>query len=302
MMKPARRCILSVLAVASILAAASSGSATPPGTNGVLVFQKQVGRNTQLFTMAADGSGIRQLTHGTKDSVLAAWSPSGKTIAFARESATKAGIFLMRADGSGLRALTPKGLQDSPTFTPNGRWIVYSRALPTDTSLWVMDLKGKHQRRLIRKAATATTDESPAVSPDGKFVVFERARSETRSALFVVGLNGRGLRRITSWSMAAVGNLDWAPDGSRILFHTNDRRSQIHTIRADGTGVTTLTSGAANYCSGSFSPDGTQILLVDNCDSDSDTHVYSMPADGGALTPVPNGQGVHRVRWGPAAS
>ena len=113
-------------------------------------------------------------------------------------------------------------------------------------------------------------------------------------------MDGRRLRRITPWGIAAVGNLDWAPDGSRILFHTNSQRSQIHTIRPNGTGLRTLTSGTRNYCSGSFSPEGTQILLVDNCNSDANTNLYSMRANGGALTRVPKGHGVHRVSWGRA--
>lgn len=299
MRTPARISTLAVVVAALVSLAVSSGSATPPGTNGLLLFQKQVGSYSQLFTMAADGSGLRQLTRGAHSSGLAVWSADAKKIAFAREFPTHAGIFLMRADGSGLRSLTPKGLQDAPAFTPDGRSIVYARALTS--SLWVMDLNGRHRRQLTH-ASSGQQDETPVVSPDGKLVAFARAASETRSALFVVGFDGRGLRRFTPWSMAAVGKLDWAPDGSRILFHTNDLGSQIHTIRPDGSGLTTLTSGAANYCSSSFSPDGTKILVIDNCASDTDTHLYTMNASGGALTLVRNGHGAHRASWGTAVA
>jgi Tol biopolymer transport system component len=298
--------ILAVATAALASLAASSGSSTPPGKNGLLLFQKQIGGWTQLFTMAADGSGLRQVTHGPHISEDSSWSPDGKTIAFSREFPTHASILLMRADGSALRTLTPNGLQTSPTFTPNGRWIVYSRVQAKDNSLWVMDVNGKHLRRLTRTPGTLSApqflpaDESPTVSPDGKLVVFARELGDTRSALFVIGFDGRGLRRLTPWNTGAVGKLDWAPDGSRILFHTNDAQSEIHTILPDGTGLTTLTSGDRNYGSGSFSPDGTQILLIDNSSSDTDTQLYTMSASGGALTPVPNGHGVHRVSWGPA--
>jgi Tol biopolymer transport system component len=213
----------------------------------------------------------------------------------------------MHADGSSVRTLTPTGLQTFPAFTPNGRWIVYMRTLAKDQSLWVMDLNGKHQRRLTHTAPLPVAyghfpaDETPAVSPDGKLVAFTRALSETRSALFVVGFDGRGLRRLTPWKLGAIGKVDWAPDGSRILFHgPSGPQSQIRTIRPDGTGLTALTAGPGNYCSGSFSPDGTQILLIDNCDSDTETNLYTISTDGGTPTKVPNGHGAHRVSWGPA--
>jgi TolB protein len=307
-MKPVVRIsILAIVATALASLSASTGSATPPGKNGLLLFQKQIGAWTQLLTMEPDGSGLRQITRGPHISEDSSWSPDGKTIAFSREYPTHASIILMRADGSKLRTLTPNGLQTSPTFTPNGRWIVYSRVQAKDNSLWVMDITGKHLRRLTHTPGTSSPpqflpeDESPTVSPDGKRVAFARELRDNRSALFIIGFDGHGLRRLTPWNTGAIGKLDWAPDGSRILFHTNDAQSEIHTILPDGTGLATLTSGDGNYGSGSFSPDGTQILLIDNSSSDTDTQLYTMSATGGELTPVPNGHGAHRVSWGPAA-
>lgn len=293
-----------VAAVAACLAAllSSTGLATPPGTNGLLLFQKQARNVTQLFSMAPDGTGLRQLTHGPLVSEKPAWSPDGKTIAFARQYATHAAILLMRADGSGIRSLTPTGLQDSPTFTPDGRRIVYARTLKSD-SLWVMDLNGTHQRRLslnpLLNGHEFPFDENPAVSPDGKQVVFIRRLSETRTALFVIGFDGRRLRRLTPWSMAAERKVDWSPDGSRILFGA---KGQLYTIHGDGSGLAKITNGAHDYCSNSYSPDGTQIVLYDKChsDSESDSNLYLMSAAGGAPILVPNGSGARKISWGPA--
>src|SRR5437867_13306055 len=61
-------------------------AATFPRTNGLLVYEAQIGKHYQLFTIKADGSGAQQLTRFVdSDAVWAAWSPSGHQIAFERD-------------------------------------------------------------------------------------------------------------------------------------------------------------------------------------------------------------------------
>src|SRR5438093_13072041 len=111
----------------SVLAAAMGGvvalammvplsRATFPGTNGSLAYEAKIGKRYQMFTSNADGSAPQQLTHfADSDAVWAAWSPSGKQIAFERDVytgvfVTRGAIYTMNAAGSGLRSLTPQGL------------------------------------------------------------------------------------------------------------------------------------------------------------------------------------------------
>jgi hypothetical protein len=44
------------------LVAVSQSRATFSGTNGLLVYQAQVGKHSQLFTIRPDGTGARQIT------------------------------------------------------------------------------------------------------------------------------------------------------------------------------------------------------------------------------------------------
>ena len=91
-------------------------AATFPRTNGLLVYEAQIGRHAQLFTIKANGNGVHQLTHfGDSDAVWAEWSPSGNQIAFERDvyagvHVNHAAIYIVNADGSRLRSLTPTGL------------------------------------------------------------------------------------------------------------------------------------------------------------------------------------------------
>jgi len=98
-----------------------------------------------------------------------------------------------------------------------------------------------------------------------------------------------------------MGELDWSPDGSRLLFrsvtYANDdpgpSAGDIYTIRPNGTGLRRLTNLAAGsgVQLGSYSPDGTHIVFTTN---DGATHgqgsgwpdVFVMGADGTHITPV----------------
>ena len=60
-----------------------------------------------LYTVHADGTGLRKLTHGPGWNVDPRWSPDGRRILFVGfRDGPGADLFVMNADGSGPRNLT----------------------------------------------------------------------------------------------------------------------------------------------------------------------------------------------------
>src|SRR5262245_29227578 len=86
----------------------------------------------------------------------------------------------------------------------------------------------------------------PQPSPDGKQVVFSRRAYDwdsntTTINLWIVGIDGRGLRPLTS-AAARDGGAQWSPDGRTIAFVTNrGGSSQIWTIDPTGGEAVQLT-------------------------------------------------------------
>ena len=304
-------------AAAAVIIAAIPSQATQPGRNGRILYENTVGKHVQLFSIRPDGTGRRQLTHFTDgDAVNSAWSPDGRRVAFERDFANHAGVFTMNADGSDLRSLTPTGLQGMPAYSPDGSTIVYDRTLgeagkpSQDDALWLMDTAGGNQRRLTARQAPGhpKIEGQPEFSPDGRQVAFARAETDTRSAVFVINIDGTGVRRLTPWELGA--NMPhWSPDGRRIAFnsypdaHPKGVSSNVYVVNADGTGlhrITRLHGGKRNAGMGSWSPDGRLIAFPQWTVEKDGPHfsLYVMNADGTGIrslrsTPTPG----HVIDW-----
>ncbi len=87
---------------------------TVPGRNGKIAFSSSLSsrdRNSEIYTMEADGSNVTRLTLDPRNDIEPAWSPDGRKIAFVRSevsySTDRPGeIYVMNADGSDQRRLT----------------------------------------------------------------------------------------------------------------------------------------------------------------------------------------------------
>jgi len=264
--------LLAVSVVAAALLAASGG-ATTGGTNGRIAFAEEIAGKNQLFTIRPDGSSVAQVSHAI-DALHPDWAPDGQSLVFELDRQSTAGIAVMSATGSGLRILTPKGFQGQPSFSPDGKWIVYERDVAAENNgVWLMRRDGTDARRLTRnpfRGGDGHFDTDPNFSPNGKTITFVRIKqAEKLQALFSVGLHGSGLKQLTPYSWDVAIKHDWSPDGKLIILTTNadfahPGSANLVTIRPDGSdkhNLTRFTGGAKNAFAGSFSPDGTQIVF-----------------------------------------
>ncbi len=128
-------------AVVAAVAVAPS-QATFRGTNGLLVYQKQVGQganNVQLFTIRPDDTGETQITHFKGSAATSAnFSADGQKIVFTRVwnpggNNEALEIYTMSADGTRLKALPRPGkFTIEPNWTPDGKRIVFLQG-PTNS-------------------------------------------------------------------------------------------------------------------------------------------------------------------------
>ncbi len=138
----------------------TSPSYSPDGTK--IVFESDRGGSQQIYVMNADGSSQSRISFGEGRSASPVWSPRGDYIAFTRIGGGRFGIGVMRPDGGGERLLTNGYQDESPSWSPNGRVILFARGNRSGRSgLWSVDVSGLNERRL----ATPLDASDPAWSP-----------------------------------------------------------------------------------------------------------------------------------------
>ena len=295
------------VAIAAVVVAPSQ--ATFRGANGLLVYQKQVGKDAnsvQLFTIRPDGTGETQLTHFADSSADGAnWSADGNKIVFTRHwnpggHNERFEIYTMKADGSRMKALPRAGkFTLGPNWTPDGRRIVFLEG--TTNRIATINADGTK----LRNPVVPGHGGSVCVFADGKRVALLRSKTPKRDtpvAIFVARLDDKTLKRITPWGGYA-DKIDCSPDGTRVAYSApsfDDGASNVYTIKADGTRrvqLTHTTDKAINNGLDSWSPDGKKIAFISNVGADS-YQLYSLnTADGTGVARITTGE-THLASWG----
>jgi TolB protein len=133
-----------------------------------IVFNSDRGNSQQLYVMSASGGNVRRISYGKGRYATPVWSPRGDLIAFTKFTRGRFYIGVMRTDGSGERLLAEDFLVEAPTWSPNGRVLMFFRQEPTKTDgtggrsrLFSIDLTGHNEREVV----TPVDASDPAWSP-----------------------------------------------------------------------------------------------------------------------------------------
>jgi len=112
----------------------------------------------QIYVMKSDGSNVKRISHGKGLYGTPVWSPRGDLIAFTKLHKGKFYIGVMRINGKGERLLTENYYQEAPSWSPNGRVLIFYRETKTNSKgegfsakLWSIDLTGYNERLIETK-------------------------------------------------------------------------------------------------------------------------------------------------------
>ena len=129
-----------------------------------VVFESDRQRGQQLYVMDLSGAGPKRISKGDGRYSTPVWSPRGDLIAFTKQYQGRFLIGVMRPDGTGERILTEGYHNEGPTWSPNGRVLMFfreSRGESGGPRIFSVDLTGYNERLI----ATPSFGSDPAWSP-----------------------------------------------------------------------------------------------------------------------------------------
>jgi dipeptidyl aminopeptidase/acylaminoacyl peptidase len=106
--------------------------------------------------------------------------------------------------------------EDTPQFSPDGKWIAFSSDRAGSTDIWIGRSDGSGLRRLTFLEGFAGT---PRWSPDGEWIAFDLRPPSSQPDIWVVRVRGGDTRQlVTNTGGADVPS--WSNDGRWIYFHS----------------------------------------------------------------------------------
>ncbi|MFA4874895.1 MAG: Tol-Pal system beta propeller repeat protein TolB [bacterium] len=290
----------------------------------------------------AEKKHIREVAHRFSDEVMLALTgiPGVFNTKIAYTAVTGKGrkeIYTMDMDGYNPQAVTNnKSLNLSPTWSPNGRQLVFTSYLKGTPELYVSTVGEKGMKKITSMGGSNIT---PSWAPDGSRIAFSSSASGICN-IYTITPNGGKAARLTAskvidiapkWSpdsgafvfaseragglhlfrmpssgggaqrLTFVGYQNdmpsWSPMGDKIAFAgRNAGTFDIFIMNPDGSNIQRLTVGSGSNEHPSFSSDGRLITFAST--RGGAPAIYIMRADGSNQTKVSKGNGV-LPEWGP---
>lgn len=114
-----------------------------------LAFTSDRGGSPQIYRMPAEGGPAQRLTFEGTYNVRPRYSPDGKSIAFVQRESGKFRIAVLEVDTGQVTVLTDGSLDDSPSYAPNGKMILYEAQANGRGQLSAVSSDGRVRQRLV---------------------------------------------------------------------------------------------------------------------------------------------------------
>jgi WD40-like Beta Propeller Repeat len=180
-----------------------------PDGSRLLVYEEGADpRRGMLATVAAAGGALQRINPPSTSvrccfwGPPGTWSPDGLRISFAAFTGGRdngeALLEVASATGGTVQPLGRAAWPSGARWSPTGRWIVYDSEDRADGGhdLYLLDPNGGGGRRLAAGDAREGAC-CPQWSPDGRALVYERDLSNDRMRLWLLNIDGSGVRALT---------------------------------------------------------------------------------------------------------
>ena len=259
-----------------------------------------VGQFHKIVTVRPDGTDPVQLpgSNAVEDEDPA-WSADYQKLAFvSNRSGGINQLHTANADGTNIEHILPGHYVRNPTFSPDGRKIVFQNSSISGAGnwdLWVIDLE---TRTVVPLTTDPANDMDPHFSPDGSKIVFSSSRSG-QAEVYTMNADGSNQTRATFCGVACTSP-KFSPDGTRLTFASAAfGLSVLVTAPGDVMRYQSLTpanqSSTEYFVHPSWSPDGKKVAFEGS--RNGVRGLFTVNVDGTGLGNITPGVTARSVAW-----
>jgi len=224
--------------------------------------------HTWIALLSLADSTTKRLTSPSdqEEDCSPAFSPDGSTIAFVRgiTPGVVSDVYVVPTSGGEPKRLTHDNtwILDAPTWTPDGRDIVFSSTRGGLASLWLVSVSGGTPRPIVGVGGNA---HGPSISRKDNQLVYQQM--EFKNNIWRLNLSDEKTRQgppsiVISDKRPELARPHFSPDGNRIAFES-DRLgyADIWACNSDGTNCGQFTALHGTAGAVTWSPDGREFAF-----------------------------------------
>lgn len=270
------------------------------GTPGAAATRILIAIDGKLHRIDQDGSDLTLVRSGGDRAIMSpAWDRAGQRMGYMEFWSGHGQLFVQDAATGRRRAATNGTTLDfTPAFSPDGKTMVFSRAIEEGTDVYTINIKDNCclQRLTVGRFSD---NLSPTFSPDGQRIAFISTRSGLPQ-LYVMAPDGTDQQLFAPFDYGVTGSSnapDWSPDGQSVIFHRDVGGTlQVFVLDARTRSVRQLTSLGRNE-DPTWAPDSRHVAFIS--DRSGYRQLWVIDMETGRIRPLLQQSGIRLPAWSP---
>lgn len=179
---------------------------------GRIAFSSSRTGDPEIYLVDQSGGNIKRLTDVKGPDVSPAWNPkTGSQIAWVSGRTGLPQIYTMESDGTNIQRMTDEGYAVSPSWSPNGQFLLFSwirhygPGVLGGDDIYIMDIVSK---KFVELTHQAGRNDFPSWSPDGRHIVFQSNRSGSEQ-IWTMLADGTNQKPLTVTGSNTQPNWSW---------------------------------------------------------------------------------------------